>query len=56
MGYTINLPIPFDGRSRTEIDVLCNDARIAVELDGARHLTDATAYRRDRRKEPIPES
>jgi superfamily II DNA or RNA helicase/very-short-patch-repair endonuclease len=48
-----DLSIPFDGRSRMEIDLLCNDARIAVELDGAQHLTDGTAYRRDRRKDQL---
>jgi very-short-patch-repair endonuclease len=47
------LSIPFDGRSRMEIDLLCDDARIAVELDGAQHLADATAYRRDRRKDQL---
>jgi hypothetical protein len=54
-GFQLNadLSIPFDGRSRMEIDLLCNDARIAVELDGAQHLTDATAYRRDRRKDQL---
>jgi very-short-patch-repair endonuclease len=27
------------------------DARVAIELDGAQHLDDAQAYRRDRRKD-----
>jgi very-short-patch-repair endonuclease len=47
------LPIPFDGRGRMEVDLLCTDARIAVELDGAQHLSDADAYRRDRRKDAM---
>jgi superfamily II DNA or RNA helicase/very-short-patch-repair endonuclease len=45
------LPIPFDGWGRMEVDLLCADARLAVELDGAQHLSDAEAYRRDRRKD-----
>lgn len=45
------LPIPFDGMGRLEVDLLCADARVAVELDGAQHLADPAAYRRDRRKD-----
>lgn len=45
------LPIPFDGWGRMEVDLLCPDARLAVELDGAQHLSDPDAYRRDRRKD-----
>jgi superfamily II DNA or RNA helicase/very-short-patch-repair endonuclease len=47
------LPIAFDGFGRLEVDLLCTDARIAVELDGAHHLNDPTAYRRDRRKDQV---
>ena len=36
-----------------EVDLLCADARLAVELDGAQHLADANAYRRDRRKDAL---
>jgi very-short-patch-repair endonuclease len=36
-----------------EIDLLCDDARVVVELDGAQHLADAAAYRRDRRKDQL---
>ncbi len=39
--------------SRIEVDLLCADARVAVELDGAQHLGDAVAYRRDRRKDQL---
>ncbi len=46
-----DLPIPFDGRGQMEVDLLCADSRLAVELDGAQHLSDATAYRRDRHKD-----
>ena len=45
-----SLTIPFDQQGRMEIDLLCADARLAVELDGGQHLGDPEAYRRDRRK------
>ena len=53
--YRLNaaLPIPFDGQSRLEVDLLCADARVAIELDGAQHLADPVAYRRDRRKDQL---
>ena len=38
---------------RLEVDLLCADARVAVELDGAQHLADPDAYRRDRRKDQL---
>lgn len=47
------LPLPFDGMARLEVDLLCADARVAVELDGAQHLADPVAYRRDRRKDQL---
>jgi superfamily II DNA or RNA helicase len=47
------LPIPFDGRGAMEVDLLCAQARVAIELDGAQHLNDAEAYRRDRRKDVL---
>ena len=47
----VELPIPFDGWGKMEVDLLCAEARVAVELDGAQHLADADAYRRDRRKD-----
>ena len=49
----VELPIPFDGWGRMEVDLLCADARIAVELDGEQHLAGAEAYRRDRRKDTL---
>ena len=48
---TSELPIPFDGWGNMEVDLLCAEARVAVELDGGQHLADAEAYRRDRRKD-----
>src|ERR1700756_5115549 len=47
------LAIPFDGRSRMEVDLLCEDAWVALELDGTQHLADREAYRRDRRKDQL---
>lgn len=47
------LPIAFDGQGNLEVDLLCADARVAVELDGAQHLGDPIAYRRDRRKDHL---
>jgi very-short-patch-repair endonuclease len=47
------LPIAFDGFGNLEVDLLCADVRVAVELDGAQHLADPIAYRRDRRKDQL---
>jgi very-short-patch-repair endonuclease len=47
------LPIPFDGNGCMEVDLLCAEARLAIELDGAQHLESVEGYRRDRRKDMI---
>ncbi|MCW5556130.1 MAG: DUF559 domain-containing protein [Verrucomicrobiae bacterium] len=47
------LPIPFDNRGVMEVDFLCRENRVVIELDGAQHLADAEAYRRDRRKDAL---
>jgi len=49
----VDLPIPFDGLGKMEVDLLCAEARLAIELDGDQHLDDAEAYRRDRRKDAL---
>jgi very-short-patch-repair endonuclease len=36
-----------------EIDLLCADSRVVIEVDGAQHLNDPVAYRRDRRKDQL---
>jgi very-short-patch-repair endonuclease len=36
-----------------EVDLLCSDAGVVIEVDGALHLSDPTAYRRDRRKDQL---
>jgi superfamily II DNA or RNA helicase/very-short-patch-repair endonuclease len=52
----IRLPIPFDDTSRMEVDLLCEEMKIAVEIDGGQHLADADAWRRDRRKDVLLQS
>jgi len=47
----VALPIPFDGLGTLEVDLLCADARVVIELDGGQHLADPVAYRRDRHKD-----
>src|SRR5215471_9311908 len=47
------LPIPFDGWGRMEVDLLDADGHIAIELDGGQHLGNEEAYRRDRRKDVL---
>jgi len=53
--FALNTPLPiaFDGAGTLEVDLLCADARVAVELDGGQHLSDPVAYRRDRRKDQL---
>jgi len=36
-----------------EVDFLCLSRKLVIELDGAQHLSDAEAYRRDRRKDKL---
>jgi very-short-patch-repair endonuclease len=47
------LPISFDDRGQMEVDLLCEKAKLVIEIDGAQHLGDAAAYRRDRRKDAL---
>jgi len=47
------LPIPFDNTGHMEVDFLCAELGLVIELDGAQHLADAEAYRRDRRKDAL---
>ena len=49
----VDLPIAFDGWGRMEVDLLCADSHVVVEVDGGHHLADAIAYRRDRRKDHL---
>jgi very-short-patch-repair endonuclease len=36
-----------------EVDLLCEAARLVIEIDGMQHLGDVAAYRRDRRKDAL---
>jgi hypothetical protein len=45
------LTIPFDGLGGMEVDLICIDARVAIEIDGIQHLSSKEAYRTDRRKD-----
>lgn len=47
------LSIPFDGAGQMEVDFLFLAGALVIELDGAQHLSDAEAYRRDRRKDAL---
>ncbi len=49
----VKLPIPFDSLGSMEVDFQCADAGLVIELDGAQHLSDAQAYRRDRQKDAL---
>ena len=49
----VELPIPFDAEGRMEVDFVCAQSRMVLEIDGAQHLADADAYRRDRRKDAL---
>jgi len=39
-----------------EVDLLCATTELVIEIDGAQHLGDAKAYRRDRRKDALLQS
>ena len=46
----VELPVPFGGSGHMEIDLLCADALIAIEIDDEQHFSDMNAYRSDRKK------
>ncbi len=47
------LPIPFDGWGKMEVDLLDKETRLVIELDGGQHFANEDAYRRDRRKDAL---
>ena len=47
------LPIPFSEDGHMEVDFLDPASKVVLELDGAQHLADREAYRRDRRKDAL---
>jgi superfamily II DNA or RNA helicase/very-short-patch-repair endonuclease len=48
-----DLPLAFDSKGKMEVDLLCADARLVIEIDGAQHLESPESYRRDRRKDQL---
>src|SRR2546427_2476585 len=44
-GLNVELPICFDSRGRMEVDFLCAEAGLVIELDGAQHPADAEQQR-----------
>ena len=48
-----DLPIPFAAPGTMEVDLLCPEARLVIEIDGPQHLADSEAFRRDRRKDAL---
>lgn len=49
----VELPIAFDSFGHMEVDFLCTDFRLAIEVDGPQHLAGPVTYRRDRRKDQL---
>ena len=49
----VELPIAFDDCGKMEVDFLCAEAGVVIELDGPQHFAGAEAYRRDRRKDVL---
>ena len=47
------LPIAFDGWGKMEVDLLNEETRLVIELDGGQHFANEDAYRRDRRKDAL---
>ncbi len=45
------IDVPFGPNPFMEVDLLCKERQLAVEIDGAFHFADAEHYRRDRRKD-----
>ncbi|WP_395745619.1 TOTE conflict system archaeo-eukaryotic primase domain-containing protein [Prosthecobacter sp.] len=48
-----SLPIPFDDGSQMEVDFLCLNLRLVIEIDGMQHLSTPESWRRDRRKDAL---
>lgn len=48
--FKLNAPVG-DERNKMEVDLLCEDLKLALEVDGYYHFQEEEAYRRDRRKD-----
>ena len=52
--FQLNRRMPFSfGATRMEVDLVCLELRLAVEVDGYYHFRESSAYRRDRRKDVV---
>lgn len=50
--FTLNASLDFRfGPQAAEVDLFARSLRLALEVDGYHHFTDAARYRRDRRKD-----
>lgn len=47
------LPLAFNDHGTMEVDFLCAEVKLVIEVDGAQHLSEAESYRRDRRKDAL---
>jgi very-short-patch-repair endonuclease len=52
--FVLNARMPFTfGPGQAEVDLVCAELRLAVEVDGYHHFQQSDAYRRDRRKDVL---
>jgi very-short-patch-repair endonuclease len=52
--FELNVRMPFTfGPARAEVDFVCRELRLVLEVDGFYHFQRADAYRRDRRKDVL---
>lgn len=52
--FELNVRMPFTfGPARAEVDFVCKELRLVLEVDGFYHFQRADAYRRDRRKDVL---
>lgn len=52
--FELNVRMPFTfGPARAEVDFVCRELRLVLEVDGFHHFQRADAYRRDRRKDVL---
>jgi very-short-patch-repair endonuclease len=52
--FALNVRLPFSfGPARAEVDFVCAELRLVLEVDGYHHFQRQDAYRRDRRKDVL---
>jgi very-short-patch-repair endonuclease len=55
--FELNRSMPFEfGPRPAEVDLVSTALKLAIEVDGYHHFTEAAAYRRDRRKDVLLQS